>query len=76
MTAKEIQKLDYVRAIRSTWRKPMRIQCGVPGIATSAMLEARAPKKLPRSTKRLTQRKVTWKGTTQQIIGCEGTPSP
>jgi hypothetical protein len=52
----------------------MRIQCGVPGIVTSAMWEAQAPKKLPRSTKPLTQRKATWKGTTLQIIGCERTP--
>jgi hypothetical protein len=52
----------------------MRIQCGVPGIAASAMWEAQAPKKLPRSTKPLTQRKATWKGTTLQIIGCERTP--
>ena len=51
----------------------MRIQCGGPGIATIAMWAAQAPKKLLRSTKPLTRRKVTWKGTTLQIIVCEGT---
>ena len=51
----------------------MRVQCGVPGIATIAMWAAQAPKNLARSTKPLTRRKVTWKGTTLQIIRCEGT---
>src|SRR5882762_7703551 len=51
----------------------MRVQCGAPGIATIAMWAAQAPKNLARSTKPLMRRKVAWKGTTLQIIRCEGT---
>ena len=64
MTAKEIQKLDYERE---------GVQCGAPGIATIAMWAAQVQRNPPQSTKPLTRRKVTWKGTTPQIIWHEGT---